>query len=155
MSKQSENTKIITVKGRKFVISKLDAFTGSYLLFFILEKFMPSGMEAQLGEEITSKLPSNRQMMTKKEFMSIQRDCLSAVSEILPSGTFPLFNDNGSWRVAETEHDTFLVMILTVQSLMFNVIDFFSEDGLKELKETFQGSLLSSLPMFHHSSTPQ
>lgn len=155
MSKESENTKIITIRKKKYVLKKLDAYTGSYLLFFILEKFMPAGMESQLGTEITSKLPAGRTMMTKQEFTQLQRDCLSAVSIVLPAGAFPVLNENGSWREPEMQYDTFLVMILTVQALMFNVMDFFSADGLSDLKGMFQDFSLANMPIFQHSSTPQ
>jgi hypothetical protein len=128
----------VEVQGRKFRISALDAWTGSYLLFTVFEKMLPSGVEQQVmstirgeGKDPEMVLPSGRTLMTKAEFFSFQRDCLSAVSEILPGRDAPILNANGSWGVQDVSVK--LALILTVHALMFNIQDFFAEDGLKDL----------------------
>lgn len=133
-----QKSKEVEVQGRKFRISALDAWTGSYLLFTVFEKMLPSGVEQQVmstirgeGKDPEMVLPSGRTLMTKAEFFSFQRDCLSAVSEILPGRDAPILNANGSWGVQDVSVK--LALILTVHALMFNIKDFFAEDGLKDL----------------------
>ena len=147
-------TKEVELQGRKFQISALDAQTGSYLLFTVFEKMLPSGMEQQVmatirgeGKDPEMVLPSGRTLMTKAEFFSFQRDCLSAVSEILPGRNAPILNANGSWGVPDM--NVRLAILLTAHSLMFNVADFFGEDGLKDLMTLvadFQSLMPSNTP---------
>ena len=131
-------TKEVELQGRKFQISELDPQTGSYLLFTVFEKMFPSGMEQQVmsairgeGKDPEMVLPSGRTLMTKAEFYSFQRDCLSAVSEVLPGRNAPIINANGSWGVPDV--NVRLAILLTAHSLLFNLAPFFGEDGLKDL----------------------
>ena len=99
--------KTVEIQGRKFKIKKFDSFTGSYILFQVLEKVLPMAIENQAkvktgdGKEqpLAALLPSDRIPMTKQEFIALMRDCLSVVYEVLPSGEAPVFNPNGSWRL--------------------------------------------------------
>lgn len=136
-----ETKKIVEIQGRKFEIRSFDAFTGSYIAFTLMEKMLPMGMEAKVmnavkadggsGAEVS--LPS-RALMSKGEFVAFQRDVLSVVGEVLPARTAPLFNENGSWGVADIEDNAMLVIMLTIHALVFNIAGFFTGDGLKELK---------------------
>lgn len=138
-----ENDKTVEIMGRTFKIKKFDAYTGSYILFQLMERVIPMGMEnkidtgtaATLGEN----LPAGRTLMTKKEFLSFQKDCLSVVGEVLPARTAPILNENGSWGVEDIKDNTLLVVLLTIHALAFNVADFFGGDGLKELKSSITG----------------
>ena len=99
------------------------------------------------GKDPEMVLPSGRTLMTKAEFFSFQRDCLSAVSEILPGRNAPILNANGSWGVPDM--NTKLAILLTAHSLLFNVADFFGEDGLKDLMTLvadFQTLMPSNMP---------
>ena len=130
MSKR-ETSKIVEVSGRKFKIEKFDALTGSYIAFILMQKFLPMDLESQAG---IANMPKDREMLSKQEFISLQKDCLSVVSEVLPARTAPLLNDNGTWGVTDVERDAKLIMILTIHSLTFNIAGFFDEQGLSELK---------------------
>nr|DAP01125.1 MAG TPA: tail assembly chaperone protein [Caudoviricetes sp.] len=138
-----ETEKIIEVMGRKFKIGKFDAFTGSYILFQLFEKIVPMGLEAKIptaeGKSLQQELPKNRMAMDKEEFVKLQRDCLSVISEILPAGPRPIFNENGSWGLNDIEHNTPLVILLTIHALAFNVGDFFAAGGLTELQSSLAG----------------
>lgn len=143
-----ETSKSIEVMGRKFQIKKFDAYTGSYILFQLIDKFMPMGMEQKIpvgGSTLSDALPKGRTGMTKQEFISFQRDCLSVVSEVLPARATPIINANGSWGVENIADNTFLVILLMIHALTFNVADFFGEEGLKELKSSLAGISLASL----------
>ena len=142
-----ETEKIVEVLGRKFKIKKFDAFTGSYIMFQLMEKVLPMALESKVPVEteqgtvgtLQNELPANRMHMSRKEFETLQRDCLSVVSEVLPAGTRPVFNTNGTWGLNDMEHNTMLVLLLTIHALAFNVGDFFAAGGLSELQSSLAG----------------
>ena len=145
-----ETKKIVEIHGRKFEIRSFDAFTGSYIAFTLMEKMLPMGMEAKVmnavkadGGDAAVSLPS-RALMSKGEFIAFQRDVLSVVGEVLPARTAPLFNENGSWGVADIEDNAMLVILLTIHALVFNIAGFFTGDGLKELKAGLQSLSFAS-----------
>jgi hypothetical protein len=145
-----ETKKIVEIQGRKFEIRSFDAFTGSYIAFTLMEKMLPMGMEAKVmnavkadGGDAAVSLPS-RALMSKGEFIAFQRDVLSVVGEVLPARTAPLFNENGSWGVADIEDNAMLVIMLTIHALVFNIAGFFTGDGLKELKAGLQSLSFAS-----------
>ena len=145
-----ETKKIVEIQGRKFEIRSFDAFTGSYIAFTLMEKMLPMGMEAKVmnavkadGGDAAVCLPS-RALMSKGEFISFQRDVLSVVGEVLPARTAPIFNENGSWGVADIEDNAMLVILLTIHALVFNIAGFFTGDGLKELKAGLQSLSFAS-----------
>jgi hypothetical protein len=145
-----ETKKIVEIQGRKFEIRSFDAFTGSYIAFTLMEKMLPMGMEAKVmnavkadGGDAAVSLPS-RALMSKGEFIAFQRDVLSVVGEVLPARTAPLFNENGSWGVADIEDNAMLVVMLTIHALVFNIAGFFTGDGLKELKAGLQSLSFAS-----------
>ena len=145
-----ETKKIVEIQGRKFEIRSFDAFTGSYIAFTLMEKMLPMGMEAKVmnavkadGGDAAVSLPS-RALMSKGEFIAFQRDVLSVVDEVLPARTAPLFNENGSWGVADIEDNAMLVILLTIHALVFNIAGFFTGDGLKELKAGLQSLSFAS-----------
>lgn len=142
--------KIVEIQGRKFEIRSFDAFTGSYIAFTLMENMLPMGMEAKVmnavkadGGDAAVSLPS-RALMSKGEFIAFQRDVLSVVGEVLPARTAPLFNENGSWGVADIEDNAMLVIMLTIHALVFNIAGFFTGDGLKELKAGLQSLSFAS-----------
>ena len=140
-----ETKKIVEIQGRKFEIRSFDAFTGSYIAFTLMEKMLPMGMEAKImnalraeGKDVDALPTPNRALMSKGEFIAVQRDVLSVVGEVLPGRTAPLFNDNGSWGVENVADNAMLVILLTIHALVFNIAGFFTGDGLKELKAGLQ-----------------
>lgn len=145
-----ETKKIVEIQGRKFEIRSFDAFTGSYIAFTLMQKMLPMGIEAKVmnavksdGGDAAVSLPS-RALMSKGDFIVFQRDVLSVVGEVLPARTAPLFNENGSWGVADIEDNAMLVIMLTIHALVFNIAGFFTGDGLKELKAGLQSLSFAS-----------
>lgn len=143
--------KSVELQGRKFKIKTFDAFTGSYIAFTIFEKMLPMGVEEKVGGMLQAEgknpemmLPQGRALMTKGEFYSFMKDCLSVVYEELKSGDVPVLNKNGSWRVADLENNTMLVLMLVVNALAFNITDFFTGDGLKELMSSLRDLMPSN-----------
>lgn len=145
-----ETEKTVDVLGRKFTIRKFDAFTGSYILYQLMEKVLPAALESKVddaidttpaGQSLQEALPSKREPMSKEEFIKLQRDCLAVISEVLPSGNRPVFNENGTWGLNDVANNTPLVILLTIHSLAFNIGDFFAAGGLKELQSSLAGLL--------------
>lgn len=140
--------KKVELFGRNFKIKKFDAFTGSYILFTVMQKILPAGMENQIPGEngtLSDTMPQNRASMTKQEFTKLLRDCLSVVHEVLPSGERPVFNENGTWGLNDMEDNTPLVLLLAVNVLTFNIGDFFAADGLSELRKSLSGLSLANI----------
>lgn len=143
-----ETSKRVKVQGREFEIRAFDALTGSYIAYTILQKVLPAGMESQVQEMADMPdMPKGRTVMTKKEFLGLQKDVLSVVYEVLPARTAPILNKNGSWGVADIENNTLLVLILTIQALAFNIGGFFGEGGLSELQTALHDLLPANTPM--------
>jgi hypothetical protein len=115
-----------------------------------MEKMMPMGMEEKVTKTLQAEgknpefmLPQSRALMTKGEFNSFVRDCLTVVSEQLAGREAPILNKNGSWGVADIENNTMLLILLVINALTFNISDFFTGDGLKDL----QSSLRDLMPL--------
>jgi hypothetical protein len=110
-----------------------------------MEKMMPMGMEEKVAKMLQAEgkspelmLPQSRALMTKGEFNSFIRDCLSVVSEQLAGREAPVLNKNGSWGVQDIENNTMLLLLLVINALAFNIADFFTGDGLKDLMSSLQ-----------------
>lgn len=150
MTRQTE--KVVEIQGRKFKIKAFDAMTGSYIAFTLFEKMMPMGMEDKVmatlqaeGKSPDLVMPQSRALMTKGEFFAFQRDCLSVCYEVLPGRDAPILNANGSWGVPDVENNTMLVIVLTINALAFNVADFFTGNGLKDLQSSLRDLMPSNI----------
>ena len=153
-----ENTKrvtekTVTIQGRTFKIKAFDSMTGSYIAFTLFEKMMPMGMEDKVmktlqaeGKNTELMLPESRSLMSKAEFFSFQRDCLSVCFEVLKGREAPVINQNGSWGVDGLEQNTMLVLLLTIHALVFNVADFFTDEGLLDLVDGLKTLSLANMP---------
>lgn len=149
-----ETKKIVELQGRKFEIRSFDAFTGSYIAFTLMEKMLPMGVEEKVtktlqaeGTDVSTIAPVNRALMSKGEFISFQRDCLSVVGEVLPARTAPVLNANGSWGVEDIADNTMLVLLLTIHALVFNISGFFTGGGLSELQSSLRDLLPANIKM--------
>lgn len=153
MAERREDYKIVEIKKRKFKVEKFTAQVGSFILFTLMEKFLPMALESKVG--ISGSLPQGRQSMTKDEFWQLQKDCLSIVSEVLPAGSRPVIAENGLWGVMNIEKDPALVILLTIHALEFNIKDFFTEENLSALKEVIAAIRPAIMPMSTGSPTHQ
>lgn len=134
------NFKNIEINGRTFILKKMDARTGSYILFTKIIKFLPAILEnldfdkldfdnftlGNLSDLNLTKIFEPIFNLPENDFRYIQDNCLKAVSESLPAGPQPILNKNGEWGIADIEFDMSLVMNLTVQSLWFSLEGFFA-----------------------------
>lgn len=149
-----ETTKDIELNGRKFRIKKFDALTGSYIAFQLLTVMLPGGMDKQIGN-----LPEGRPAMSKKDFIAIQKDCLSVVQEIVKkeNAEFPLnvILESGAWGVEGLADDTITVLSLTIHALIHNVAGFFDGNALKDLTKSLTGSSLADALTSTNTPTPR
>lgn len=118
----------IVIEGRHFHLYKFDPLIGNYILMQIVTLILPFGLGDILNKEMgTEMLPnkgSGSRMISKQEFIELQRDILSCVYEELPAGEAPVVNENGSYGV---ENFTGVMAFqLLVACLAFNFKDFFN-----------------------------
>ena len=138
----------LTVAGkkRKFRINKFDARTGSYILYTVMSRFLPSILHLKSGAEtITdmSKVVNPEDIvssitMSDGEFNKLQNAALQVCEEILPAGATPVVDASGNFSVIGLEKEAVAVFVLTAQALVFNLSGFFGEDGLTSLLSGIQ-----------------
>ena len=116
---ERETQKTLEIKGRKFILNKYDPFFGSYLAFKVFS------IQGNGKESLDAVLNT---MMGKdfKTFESLIKRVLSYCSECLPVGNTPLINSEGNIAVVELTAP--MVTSLFIQSVMFNISDFFDGD---------------------------
>jgi len=140
--------KDIEVNNRNFRLNKMDARTGSFMLFKLMKILTPifknikkDSKEMKLEDLNLSELASSLFDLPENEFNYIQDNCLQVIDEILPAGAQKVLDKYGIFGVNNIEFDTALVMNLTIQSLVFNVSSFFPENLLSSITKglnTFQ-----------------
>jgi hypothetical protein len=130
----------IEINGRTFRLNKMDARTGSYMLFKLIKIITPmfkkidmNKEEVNLNDLNLTEIADSLFDLPQKQFQFIQDSALKVVQEILPGGKPFILNKYGEFEALNVEFDIPLVMNLTVQSIIFNVKGFFSEDLLKSL----------------------
>lgn len=139
----------LTVAGkkRKFRINKFDARTGSYILYTVMSRFLPSILQIHAGNPADisdmSKLVNTDDIvssiaMSEGEFGKLQTEALRACEEILPAGVTPVLDTSGNFAVIGLEKEAVAVFVLTAQALVFNLSSFFGEDGLTSLLSGIQ-----------------
>jgi len=144
--------KDIEVNERKFRLNKLDARTGSYMLFKLMKILTPifknikqdSTDNIKLEDLNLDEIAESLFNLPEKEFSYIQDNCLQVVAELLPAGFQKVLNKSGTWGILNIEFDTTLVMNLTIQSLVFNVSGFFIGSPLTSLIKGLNISLPNS-----------
>ncbi len=145
----------LEIEGEKmvFLIRKMNAFDGSYLLKVITEKVLPVlqnamdivGNEDEENEKakeesvmkIFELLPGLLASMDSDELKKIMMLCLRTVSCLLPAGYQEVVDARGNFGVEELEYDVGVCLRLVYEVIVFNCSGFFSGNGL--------GSLLTNL----------
>lgn len=136
-----KTTRDIEIQGRTFQINKMDAMTAMYTAMSVATKGLGimAPLMRNMAPSIANKIAPGLQLMSKGEFFMLQQDLLSVCSEVLPSGAVPVFNETGKIALVDFETNAQLVLLLTVNSLIWNLADFFDENLLKELKNSLAG----------------
>jgi hypothetical protein len=120
--------KTFKYEGREFRIGKFNAMTGSYVAYKLMGQMLPMGI---IVDGI--KAPEGSQIMSKSDFIDLQKDCLKTCSELLPAGPAEVMYENDTFGIDDIENNAKLALALTVQALVWNISDFFDENLLRSL----------------------
>ncbi|MDQ7094215.1 hypothetical protein REC12_11505 [Desulfosporosinus sp. PR] len=135
--------KIVEIKGRKFVVKKFDARTGSFMLIKVMGIVAPmlKGLdlnkiteknkeEVNLNDIDVIKVVSGLTSLSEQDFNYIHDKCLQVCFEVLPAGPARVMNSDGNFGVVGLENDSATTFPLVAHALIFNVMSFFSESPL-------------------------
>lgn len=126
-----KKTKIVEVGEGKYLLSKLDARSASYLALKAAAVLAPALKSGTVDVDgIAGILPK----MSREEFDEIQTMLLQTVCKLTNINgadmSTPVIRKNGDFVDEEMAYDAQAVIKLTAQALFFNVGDFFGEAGL-------------------------
>ena len=151
--KNYENCKEVEIKGRKFVIRKFDARTGSFMLIKVTGLIAPllKGLDLKkmqtkedgafdLGDIDIAGIVSGLSSLTEQDFDYVYNKCLQVCFENLAAGPTRVMNPDGYFGVSELAEDSATTLALVAHVLVFNVTSFFSGSPLAGIL----GGLLST-----------
>ncbi|HWQ41892.1 MAG TPA: hypothetical protein VN456_07635 [Desulfosporosinus sp.] len=150
--------KEVEIKGRKFIVKKFDARTGSFMLIKVAGIIGPmlkgldinkikveSGKTPDLkGIDITS-ITSGLSGLSEEEFNYIHDKCLQVCFETLPAGPTKVMNNDGTFGVSGLDTNSASTLALVAHALMFNVTGFFSESVFSSIVEGAMNSIQSTV----------
>lgn len=142
MADKRENFKKIKIQDRNFIIRKFDALTGSYTVLKIGALFAPLFKNIDFAkidantEDVMSNLSAidlsgigiSLSSLKEEDFLYVQRKCLQVCYEDLPAGSAQVLKENLTFGVNDIDSKT--AMALMIQTIIFNVTDFFPENLL-------------------------
>ena len=150
-------TKEVVISGSRFQISRVDAETGSFLLFQTLASLrklmqnetndqpveqtkveLTSEEEAQKAEDATEAMvQSMLENVDRNMFGQIQRYALSVCGQYSAVGetevVLPVLMANGKVAIPSLKTDIQALVSLTKSCLVFNLLPFFQNGGFKAL----------------------
>lgn len=148
-----EDFKEVEIKGRKFVVKKFDARTGSFMLIKVTGLIAPmfKGLDVKkvqakedgafdLNDIDIAGIVSGLTSLPEQDFNYIYDKCLQVCYENLPSGPTRIMNPDGNFGVIGLETDSAATLALVAHALIFNVKSFFSGSPLGSIL----GGLLST-----------
>lgn len=130
-----EKTKIVTIQEKRYQIRRMRPNVGS----FILSRILAAGMGASVAEKpdmsmLGKMFAAFLRGLDFDIFTFIQNNALAVIAKLDDDGgVIPLVSDTGVFVDVSLADDLSLIMALTVQSLVFNLSDFFSAGGLNAL----------------------
>lgn len=146
-------TKIVTIDSSRYEIRKLPPDVGSYILMQIIGAGISAsstgGSPVETPTQAQTEKLSGEDMVRAMTFAAflrgldydkycfVQSKCIAACSRMEDRGgtelPMPIVNDSGQWAIPEIKDNLSLVVQLTVETLVFNLSDFFAEGGLASL----------------------
>lgn len=158
--KNYENFKEVEVKGRKFVIRKFDARTGSFMLIKVTGLIGPmlKGLNISKVKVEEGKIPdisgidiagmvSGLSTLKEEDFNYINDKCLQICFENLPAGPTQVMNSNGTFGVSDLDTDSATTLALVAHTLIFNVTGFFGGSPLGSILGGLLGTKLPDAKM--------
>lgn len=119
----------IKIGERTFKLHSYDPLMGNYILMKLFTMVLPFGIGDMIKGAIgkgTENIPApaaDAQPMGKAEFLEMQRDILSSVTEVLQGGESPVVRENGTYGIADFTMS--IALQLLIASIAFNFNDFF------------------------------
>lgn len=127
-----KKTETVTIDGKNYRISKLNARDASYLAMKLASIVAPAtsgGGDVDIASAITK--------ISRQEFDEIQTLLLRTVSRLEKAGDtempVPVMKADGTFTDEEMEYDVALVFGLTVKAIVFNVGSFFQGGALQKI----------------------
>lgn len=158
--KNYENCKEVEVKGRKFVIRKFDARTGSFMLIKVTGLISPmlKGLDISKVKVEEGKIPdisgidiagivSGLSTLKEEDFNYIHDKCLQICFENLPVGPTQVMNMAGNFGVSDLDTDSATTLALVAHALIFNVTGFFGGSPLGSILGGLLGTKLPDAKM--------
>lgn len=124
--------KVVQVNGREFIIRKFTPFFGVYLAAQTFGSVV--GSKNKLEALVKSVLNK-----PQSEFIKLQQDVLKYCFEKLPAGPTAVVDENGNFAVMNM--DAPLALNLFIQTLLFSMSDFFTEEVMESLSKAMESSL--------------
>ena len=124
--------KHINVNGREFILRKFTPFFGVYLATQTFSGIVGS------KNKITALIKSVMDK-PKEEFIKLQQDVLSYCFEVLPAGPTAVVNSEGNFAVMNMAGP--LALNLFTQTLLFSMMDFFTEEVMESLFQGMENAL--------------
>lgn len=124
---------------RTFKLHSFDPLLGNYILLKLFTMVLPFGIGDMIKGAIgkgTEKIPtssSDAQPMGKADFLEMQKDILSHVTEVLQGGESPVVRENGTYGISDFTMS--IALQLLIAAIAFNFNDFFG-DALSESEST-------------------
>ena len=124
--------KQVQVNGREFIIRKFTPFFGVYLAAQTFGSIL--GAKNKLEALVKSILDK-----PQSEFIKLQQDVLKYCFEKLPAGSTAVVDENGNFAVMNM--DAPLALNLFIQTLLFSMSDFFTEEVMESLNQAVENSV--------------
>lgn len=126
-----KKTETVTIDGKNYRLSKLNARDASYLAMKLAAIVAPgaAGGDMDIASAVTK--------ISRQEFDEIQTLLLRTVSRLEKAGDaempVPVMKSDGTFTDEEMEYDVGLVFGLTIKAIMFNVGSFFQGGALQKI----------------------
>ena len=121
----------LVIGERKFMLTKFDPLLGNYILLKLTTMAIPMGLGAIIGKGMGAEhalSSEGKTMMSKAEFLELQRDILSCCSEKLTGNNAPIIRGDGTYGISDFTMD--IALQLLIAQIAFNFASFFEELGL-------------------------
>lgn len=133
----NEESKDVKIGEHTYIIGRLDAVTGSWIVALLLTKMLPMGMENQEGMEALAAQERPRSSMTEQEFRNIQHHCIKVCKRYQEEDgvALDILRRDGRQNFPDLQYDIKTYVGLTVHTLLFNILPLFSSGMMEDLEK--------------------
>jgi hypothetical protein len=127
---KDDRYKVVEIEGGQYTFCKFDALTALKVARLLITKITAAGLPQAGGQESTGDFDVFARLLSdvKDEDLDyLVKTALKFCSKMFPAGNTPVINLNGSFAVPEVEQDVFLMLRLTMETILWSMSDFFDE----------------------------